>query len=94
MLFWNPFFMNILLFYHQNYLVFKNFICFVLCFPPSSILSEILFVFTEMRHQNMPLPREKTSSVLFSEYFNLEKVAPHFKHGPGRNRVSGGEGEN
>ena len=44
--------------------------------------------------QDMPVPREKTSSVLFSEYLNLEKVAPHFKHGPGRNRVSGGEGEN
>ena len=39
-------------------------------------------------------PVKKTSSVLFSEYLNLEKVAPHFKHGPGRNRVSGGEGEN
>ena len=56
-------------------------------------LSEIKFVFSELRHKEMPLPRE-TSFVLFSEYFNLEKFAPNLRNGPGRNGVSGGEGEN
>ena len=86
-----------ILFYHQNYLVFNYFMCLMCCafLPPRFYRKFDLYLLRcGTKTQDMPLPREKTSSVLFSEYLNMDPgeieflaekekidIIPNFTHG-------------